>query len=82
MGYFYYRVGHTARRDAAIWIIWQSNRNAIANRPRGALLVRALQWLVGFRVAILHAIGGTMIPLFVVSIMTRFFVTRSWSIWG
>lgn len=33
----------------------------------------ALQRTVGFRVATLHAIAGTMIPLSVVSLMTRFF---------
>ena len=29
--------------------------------------------MIGFRVALLHAVTGTLIPLFVVSIMTRFF---------
>ena len=29
--------------------------------------------MIGLRVAVLHAIAGTMIPLFVVAIMTRFF---------
>jgi lactate permease len=32
--------------------------------------------LVGWRVAILHALAGTLIPLFVVGIMTRFFGKR------
>jgi lactate permease len=35
--------------------------------------------LIGFRVALLHAIAGTLIPLFVVAIMTRTFgEKRSW----
>lgn len=37
---------------------------------------RALLTLIGVRVALLHAIAGTLIPLFVVSIMTRFFGPR------
>jgi lactate permease len=32
--------------------------------------------IIGAKVAILHAIAGTMIPLFVVAIMTRFFGSR------
>ena len=39
-----------------------------------------LQHLVGLRVAMLHAIAGTLIPLFVVTMITRFFGTRrSWT---
>lgn len=35
--------------------------------------------LIGFRVALLHAIAGTIIPLFLVSTLTRFFgKNRSW----
>ena len=35
--------------------------------------------LIGFRVALLHAIAGTLIPLFLVSTLTRFFgKNRSW----
>lgn len=38
-----------------------------------------LQRLIGFRVAVLHAVSGTMIPLFVVTMMSRFFgPNRSW----
>ena len=38
-----------------------------------------LQREIGYRVALLHAIGGTMIPLFLVSMMCRFFGrNRSW----
>ncbi len=37
---------------------------------------RALLSLIGLRVAFLHAIGGTLIPLFVVSIMTGMFGKR------
>ncbi len=37
---------------------------------------RALLSLIGLRVALLHAIGGTLIPLFVVSIMTGIFGKR------
>ena len=29
--------------------------------------------MIGFKVAILHAVAGTLIPLFVVALMTRFF---------
>lgn len=36
----------------------------------------ALLKMIGFRVALLHAITGTLIPLFVVSMMTRFFGPR------
>ena len=32
-----------------------------------------LLWLIGLRVAALHAIIGTLVPLFVVTLMTRFF---------
>ncbi len=32
--------------------------------------------MIGFRVALLHAVTGTLIPLFVVSLMTRFFGPR------
>jgi lactate permease len=39
----------------------------------GALTDTALLNLIAFRVALLHAITGTLIPLFVVSLMTRFF---------
>lgn len=39
----------------------------------------ALQREIGYRVALLHAIGGTMIPLFVVAFLCRFFgERRSW----
>ncbi len=34
---------------------------------------RELLHLVGFRVALIHAVIGTLIPLFVVALMTRFF---------
>jgi lactate permease len=37
---------------------------------------RALLTLIGIRVAVLHAIGGTLIPLLVVSIMTGMFGPR------
>lgn len=33
----------------------------------------ALQDEIGFKVALLHAVAGTLIPLFVVAVMTRFF---------
>ncbi|MCA9078048.1 MAG: L-lactate permease [Planctomycetaceae bacterium] len=36
----------------------------------------ALLKMIGYRVALLHAISGTLIPLFVVSTMTRFFGPR------
>lgn len=39
----------------------------------GALDQSALIQLIGFKVAILHAVAGTLIPLFVVATMTRFF---------
>ena len=32
-----------------------------------------LQHLIGFKVAMLHAVAGALIPLFVVAVMTRFF---------
>lgn len=37
---------------------------------------RALLYLIGVRVALLHAIAGTLIPLFLVAIMTRMFGQR------
>jgi len=37
------------------------------------VLSPAFLQLIGFRVALLHAVTGTLIPLFVVSLMTRFF---------
>ena len=42
---------------------------AVHGYPSGA----QLQHLIGFRVAMLHAVAGTLVPLFVVSLMTRFF---------
>ncbi len=41
--------------------------------PGGELLWSDFLAMVGTRVALLHAITGTLIPLFVVSLMTRFF---------
>ena len=37
-------------------------------------------WLIGWKVALLHALTGTLVPLFVVGIMTRFF-GKNRSLW-
>ncbi|MDA0590699.1 MAG: L-lactate permease [Planctomycetota bacterium] len=39
----------------------------------GAVDQSALLMMIGFKVAVLHAVAGTLIPLFVVVTMTRFF---------
>jgi lactate permease len=39
----------------------------------GAVDQSALLMMIGFKVALLHAVAGTLIPLFVVATMTRFF---------